>query len=219
MKHFFKNNWYILTMYLLCLCFSAYFILSYGKIAVHIYLNQLVGNSVTDSFFYYLTYLGDGRIMPFLIIIILLYNVRLGIYTAVTFFCAIIITTILKNYFYDEVMRPFHVFQWTVHTPLNYVNKDDLYIHNSFPSGHATQAFAIFMCLVFYSKRAEVKLLFFALALFTAFSRVYLSQHWLVDITVGSLIGTLCSILFYYVFIEKNALLNFNKSFLKINKS
>jgi membrane-associated phospholipid phosphatase len=154
-------------------------------------------------------------VMPFILLIAILYNVRMGICTTVSFFTAAMVTNFLKYQFYSEVDRPWQVFKWTVNIPLKYVDASDLHIHNSFPSGHATQAFAIFMCLALFAKRPEFKFLFLAIALATAFSRVHLSQHWLVDITVGSIIGTLSSILFYYLFIERNTLLKFNRPLLK----
>lgn len=215
MKHFLKNNWYVLVLYLLCIGVSAFFLLNYEKVTIHVYMNQLVGNPFLDSFLYYITYLGDGIVMPFLLLIILAYNLRLGICTTLSFFTAALVTNILKYQFFADVNRPWQVFKWTVNIPLKYVDASDLHIHNSFPSGHATQAFAIFMCLAFFSKRPEFKLLFFAVALFTAFSRVYLSQHWLVDITVGSIIGAISSVVFYFLFIERNILPKFNRSLLK----
>jgi len=42
--------------------------------------------------------------------------------------------------------------------------------------------------------------MFFILALFAAYIRVYLSQHWLIDIYVGSIIGVSFSLLFYVFF-------------------
>ncbi|MBA3664345.1 MAG: phosphatase PAP2 family protein [Bacteroidetes bacterium] len=217
MKTFLKNNWYILTLYLICIGVSVAFLLSYGKIPIHLYINQFVGNKYIDNFFYYITFLGDGRVMPFLLAAILIYNIRTGLYATASFAVATTITSLLK-YHYD-VDRPFHVFKWTIHLPLKYVDAGDLHIHNSFPSGHATQAFAIFMCLVFCCRRPELKFLFFILALMATFSRVYLSQHWLVDITAGSIIGTFSSLFFYFLFIHNNRLRKFNKPLFKNNRS
>lgn len=198
---------------LIVIAFS--FLFSYDKIAIHIYLNQLVGNKLFDTIFYYLTYLGDGLFMPVILILILLYNARLGIYSTLSFFAAAIVTNILKYQFFNNVDRPYQIFQWTVHVPIKYVNAADLHIHNSFPSGHATQVFAIFMCLAFYASKPEFKFLFFIVAVLAAFSRVYLSQHWLPDITAGSIIGTGFSVLFYRIILTKNKLQALNKPLLK----
>lgn len=215
MKYFLKNNALILLIYIAVIFTSIYFLLSYDKSTIHIYINQIVGNKIIDTFFFYITYLGDGTVAPILVVLIIVYNIRLGIYTAVSVILSTLTSTLLKFCFYDEIMRPAFVFKWYNHSPIKYVVGEHMHIHNSFPSGHSTQVFAIFMCLVFFSNNNSIKLLFFLLALLTAFSRTYLSQHWLVDIIVGSIIGTSFSLLFYYIFIYKNKLGKLNKPLLK----
>lgn len=209
----------MLALYLLVVLTFVYFLLNYGKVEIHIYLNQLVGNKLFDNFFYYITYLGDGGVAPILLLCILFYNVRLGICCTISFLIATLISSTLKYCFFDEVNRPWHVFQWFVHTPIKYVDTDTLHIHNSFPSGHATQVFAICICLGFFARKNINKLLFLSIALLTAFSRVYLSQHWLVDITVGSLIGTATAFVLFYLVVSKNRFQNLNKPLLKLKRS
>ncbi len=219
MKYLVKNNKVVIALYTLIVLTLIYYLLNYGKIQIHVYLNQLVGNKIIDNFFTYITYLGDGRVAPILLLCILLYNVRLGICSIASFLTATLASSILKYLFFDEVMRPWHVFQWTVHIPIKWIENTDLHTHNSFPSGHSTQVFAIFICLAFFANKNINKLLFLALAVLTAFSRVYLSQHWLVDITVGSIIGMTTSLVLYYFFISRNKLQKLNKPLLKLKKS
>jgi membrane-associated phospholipid phosphatase len=219
LKSFLKNNFPVLTLYLALVSVALYYAGTYGKVAVHSYINNYVGNPFWDTFFFYMTYLGDGLVLPFLFLGILFYNLRTGIYATISFFTATIITSILKYKFYDDVDRPSHVFDWTIHKPLHYVEGTDLHIHNSFPSGHSTQVFAIFMCLIFTSTKQSYKILFFLLALISGFSRVYLSQHWLIDITAGSLIGTGSSLIYYYVFIGRDRFTRINKPLLKLKKN
>ena len=69
----------------------------------------------------------------------------------------------------------------------------------SFPSGHAATAFGLFLCLAVIARSNLVKFSCFLLAFLTAFSRVYLSQHFLEDIYFGSLIGVLFALLFYRI--------------------
>jgi membrane-associated phospholipid phosphatase len=218
LKNFLKNNFPALSLYIAAVCVALYFVVTLGKIAIHIYINAFVGNTVLDNFFFYITYLGDGLVMPFLLIGIMFYNLRTGIYTVVSFAAATIVTSLMKYAFYNEVNRPSFVFQWTIHTPLKLVEGTDLHIHNSFPSGHATQVFAIFMCLVFANTKQIYKFLFLLIALISAFSRVYLSQHWLIDITAGSLIGTGASLVFYYFFMQDNRFSKLDKPLLKLRK-
>lgn len=211
MKGFLKNNSYILLIYLVAIAVSIGFLLNYEKATIHFYLNQFVGNKFLNIFFYYITYLGDGTVAAFILLIILIFNIRLGLYATASFLSATLLSITLKHQLYDDVNRPSFVFKYFIGKKLALVDGVDLYIHNSFPSGHATQAFSILMCLVFTTKNPAYKFLFFGLAFLTAISRVYLSQHWLVDITVGSIIGMLFSILYYFVFIHRNALQKLNR--------
>jgi membrane-associated phospholipid phosphatase len=70
----------------------------------------------------------------------------------------------------------------------------------SFPSGHATSAFAIFLAVALISGNRYVKVLCFIFACLVAFSRVYLSQHFLIDIIAGSMIGCIGTLAVYELF-------------------
>lgn len=214
MKDFLKNNSLLFGIYLITAGTALYFILNYEKLAINLYLNQYVGNTLLNNFFYFITYLGDGRTAGVLLLAALLYNVRLGLSSTFSFLTATIVATTLKYTFFDDVNRPFFIYQYEMSKdlPVSYVEGVDLHILHSFPSGHATQAFAILMCLAFASRKQYWKLIFLTLAVLTSFSRVYLSQHWLADITAGSLIGVMFSTLYYYLFIYKNKFEKLNKS-------
>jgi membrane-associated phospholipid phosphatase len=196
-----------------------YFISSYQKNDIHLYINSFVGNKFINAFFYYVTFLGDGRFAVLLLLIIVLVNIRTGIYTAFSFLTSALVSNGLKYFFFDDVNRPHFIFKWVDKHPLNLVEGVDLHIHNSFPSGHATQGFAILMCLAFISQNRYLKVLFFGLAVITALSRVYLSQHWLVDITAGSLIGLACSLFYYYLIIHRNRFRKLNKPLSALKRS
>ena len=211
MKTFLKNNSLVLVSYLIIIGVSIQFLLKFEKTTIHYYLNQFVGNEFLNLFFYYITYLGDGTVAVFILLLIMLVNIRLGIYATTAFLTSTLFSIALKHLFFDDVNRPSFIFKHFDGRSLTFVKGVETYIHNSFPSGHATQAFSIFMCLIFAIKNQYYKYLFFVLAVLTAFSRVYLSQHWLVDITVGSIIGAFFSCVYYFVFIT-------NSKFEKLNR-
>lgn len=218
MKIFLKNNIYFLLSYFVLLLTAFFIVMTYDKLSVHLYLNQFVGNKLLNLFFYYITFLGDGLVAIVLLLLLLFSNVRLGIYATFSFLSASIVTQILKRYFFDDVNRPKYVFEAINQTQLQFVKGVDNHIHNSFPSGHATQAFAIFMCLVFFTSNNYLKWLFFSIAVLSAYSRVYLSQHWLNDVLAGSLIGVFFSVLFYLLIWPKNRLPALNSSLFTIKR-
>lgn len=211
MKTFIKNNWPYFFLYIVVITISAYYLLQFDKVYIHLKINKLVGNPAIDAFFKYFTHVGDGVFAIVLCIIILIFNIRKGIFVLATYILSGITTSVLKNYCYDS-NRPHFVFGYFLpNTKVNYVEGVDMMGLNSFPSGHATSAFAVFTCMALASNNKYLKIILFLLAFLSAFSRTYLSQHWLVDITIGSLIGTLFSLALYFGFYQSNKLQNLNK--------
>jgi len=219
LKSFLKNNALILVLYLIALTVALVLILSHNKTDLHLLINKSVGYPFIDLFFYYITYLGDGNMAIVILLLVIIYNIRIGIYCTVVCIIASLSSVGLKHFFFDDVNRPFFIFTYFEHIQLKLVDGVQLYIHNSFPSGHATQAFAIFMSLAFCLSNQKIKLLLLLLALCTAFSRVYLSQHWLQDVTAGSLVGIFFSMLFYFLLYKYPGLNKFNRSFFRGKKN
>jgi len=186
------------------LCYAGVVLLQSGKVQIHRAMNAYVGNQYIDSFFEYITHLGDGAFAFLVAIIFLFFNIRKSVYILLSYAGAGVVSYILKHWIYYDVTRPHFVFQYFVREELKEVQGVDLIGFNSFPSGHALSAFALFFCLLFVSRSHFLKVIFFALAILAAYSRVYLSQHWLIDIYVGSIIGVCFSLLFYIVFYHTN---------------
>lgn len=69
---------------------------------------------------------------------------------------------------------------------------DKAKLHLAINSVHAPSAFAVFISLALFSNKRLWQLLFTFLAMLVAFSRVYLSQHFVMDIWAGALIGCIC---------------------------
>lgn len=191
----------------------------YSKTDLHVKINSLVGNNILDTFLKYFTHIGDGVFAVIIGILILIYNIRKGIFVLISYIISGLITSVLKNYFFDDANRPHFVFGYFhKDIKLNYIEGVDMVGLNSFPSGHATSAFALFTCLALISENKYLKIIFLIIALTAAFSRTYLSQHWLIDITAGSLIGIITATLFYFIFINSRFLEKLNKPLLTNNK-
>jgi membrane-associated phospholipid phosphatase len=128
-----------------------------------------------------------------------------------------IFTQILKRTYFQKSPRPFKYFEDIA--DLHLVPGVEQLSWKSFPSGHSTTAFAIMICLSIIVKNNFYKLAFFILAALIAYSRVYLSQHFLTDILAGSFIGTFTGLWLHQVierlswpWLDKNVM---NPGFLK----
>ena len=79
----------------------------------------------------------------------------------------------------------------------------------SFPSGHTTTFFVLFfsisiiLCTENIRGKNILSLLCFLLATFGAYTRIYLSQHFALDVLAGILIASFSTILLYYFLVLK----------------
>jgi membrane-associated phospholipid phosphatase len=177
-----------------------YILLTVDKFQLHRIINKHVANDGVSVFFKYLTHIGDGIFAIGLVLILLFFSVRKSVYVLISYAGSALLTTLLKNVFYADYYRPYFNFHFFAREQLNLVDGVEILSNNSFPSGHATSAFAVFFCLLSLTKNHGLKIVCFVTALLAAFSRTYLSQHWLVDIYVGSIIGVSFSVVCYVIF-------------------
>lgn len=190
-----KNRWFVIP-YLLTAIACLFAILTISKADIHLFFNSHYSN-FGDVLFKYLTILGDGIIIPFLIIILVFIRFRYALLLLSTYAISGLFTQLLKRTVFSHVPRPTKYFEDIAQ--LHLVPGVEQLSMKSFPSGHSTTAFAIMICLTLLVKNNLLKLLFFILASLIAFSRIYLSQHFLNDILAGSFIGTLTGLWLYQV--------------------
>jgi membrane-associated phospholipid phosphatase len=155
----------------------------------------------------YLTHIGDGMFAAICIAALLFVKLRHALQLGLSVILSALITQFAKNYF--GLHRPIEFFGDSA-SLLHIVEGVELHRFNSFPSGHATTAFALFFTLSLLFGKQYRAFLFFIMAFIAAFSRVYLSQHFLQDVLMGACIGTLSS-LFVYVWFAKSKLFNSEK--------
>ncbi len=191
-----RDNRYFLLLFLVVMLSGAYLIGFNERLELHVQINQMVGNELLNGLFKALTYLGDGMFALFVIEVLFFMNMKNGIFALSVYLLSGGITQALKNWVFDGMNRPFYYHQYTG-VKLKLVAGVEMYIHNSFPSGHATTAFCTFFTLSLLVKKQAVKVLCFFMALLVAFSRVYLSQHFLADVYAGACIAVLSVLALY----------------------
>ena len=192
MKLYDNNKVLLISFTLIWLCLLM-FDLMYPKIQTHLMLNGY-HTSALDTFFKYVTKLGEG-FPVYLGLILLVFSRRKGLLILLGQALTFVITQVLKFAFAHP--RPATYFkEMGVDLP---ATVDDVKLRtacNSFPSGHTSAAFSFFVCLALMTPRKWAPL-WVVSAWIVAYSRIYLSQHFLEDILLGSIIGVVSSCIVY----------------------
>ncbi len=150
-----------------------------------------------DEFFAVITDLGNA--LCYLPVLICLLFIRFG-YAAmllVTGAAHGIIVTAFKRLLYPDAARPVRLLD---PDKLHFVPGVEVCTSMSFPSGHTATAFAflVLLCLIFNSRFVTILLSVMALAV--GVSRIYLLQHYAIDVAFGALIGTATAFITYQAF-------------------
>jgi membrane-associated phospholipid phosphatase len=198
---------FIVTLFLL--------IIFNEKAELHLLLNSFHAGFL-DIFFKYYTEFGGW--MPFVLIACLLfYKYRVSMMLLIAQIATGLIVQIAKRMW--NAPRPKMFFQ--EHFPdidLPQVAGVHLHSTKSFPSGHTASAFALFIGLAFFTKKPALQFMCFVLALLVGYSRIYLSQHFPIDVFVGSIIGVFTTFLLF-VYLDKYEMKWADKSLRNVNVS
>jgi membrane-associated phospholipid phosphatase len=115
-----------------------------------------------------------------------------------------IIAQVLKRVFFHDALRPV---EFADRMPdLRMVEGVVLHHQNSFPSGHATAAFSCCLALAILFPTQGRAFLLACLASVIAFSRIYLSQHFTVDVVAGAAIGMATTLFCWYLWYRRSTL-------------
>jgi membrane-associated phospholipid phosphatase len=153
-------------------------------------------NKAMNLFFKYWTHLGDGLVFAFLGILFLLTSYYRTLLLIVAVISQTIVIQGLKRFVFGGVVRP----------KLYFENFDSFYqvpgveIHsaNSFPSGHTATAFTVAVLFSLMIRKWSVTGILMVMAILVGLSRVYLLQHFFIDIYFGSMIGFLIGFFVYF---------------------
>ena len=168
------------------------FILSYifGRDGLFLCFNSNLG-VFADTFFSYFTYLAEGWIwIPYLLILVFLLK-KDPAFILINFVNSTILTQVPKNVFWPNVNRP--IASGIPISKIHTVPGIEVHTYNSFPSGHTATAFSLFLITVYFFPNKKVLLTGVLYALICGYSRIYLGQHFPLDIA-GGIIAALLSV-------------------------
>lgn len=204
MRKLYSDNKCLLILYLLIFLSGIIVSSVFGRTGTHLFINGF-HSEILDSLMKILTFFGDGIVMISLTVLLMFKKIRYGLIFLSSFLLSSFIVQFFKKCVFTGFTRPVKYFQDTG-IELYLVEGVKYHSYFSFPSGHSATAFAMFFGLSFLLRTKLLKLLCLLFACIVGFTRVYLSQHFLIDVIVGSLIGVICAVAshLYFSGVEKN---------------
>ena len=196
--------------YLLLLVFVLNLQFSNPKLELHLWLNTH-HNGFLDTFFTYYSQLAEWPLYVLALLPLCWKKYRMTAFFAISELTAGALLQILKHTI--DMERPVCAFENCKDMVLPLVEGINMHHSNSFPSGHSSTFFvfctccALLLTLRYLQLNRKTGLLWGAsllalllMAALGAYSRVYLSQHFLADICMGSVIGfTTPLVIFYFL--------------------
>ena len=162
-------------------------------------------NVFLDYLFSYGTHFGNGLFYVVVILILAVVKYRYALLGLLCFSITGLLTQFLKKIVFSDYARPRVFFQDQV--DLHFIEGVKILSKYSFPSGHTATAFSLFCLLALIVPKNGYGMLFIAMALIGGISRIYLVQHFFVDVYFGSILGVLITTGIYY-YVERSARLN-----------
>lgn len=198
MKAALKHNQIFISLFVIWLFIGALVLFTISKGDLVLFFND---NRMPFANFYFIIASKFAEYSFILFFIFILLNQSFGnaFLAALTWLFTGVGAQSLKRLF--NMPRPAAFFD---ESNLNAVGNTELHYANSFPSGHSTTAFALFFLFGFFVKNKNWQILFFFLALSVAFARIYLLQHFFMDVYFGSILGVLIATIVFVSFNSSN---------------
>jgi membrane-associated phospholipid phosphatase len=186
-----RNPAYFYGYFLFVLLLTIYCI-TFNKSEGFILINRF-HSKMLDYFFILFTNLGNGLFL-IAVMIFMLIRKKIGwsLQIGISFLISGLIVQVLKHLIHSP--RPKLYFGSTAIHCINGITGTG---SASFPSGHTATIFALTTLLCIYFKDRKSGIFFILIAVLTGFSRIYLSQHFPVDVLAGSFAGVMVSVVVY----------------------
>ncbi len=168
------------------------------------FLNQLIPHDPFFNYFFSFFSLKGSSILIWLLVIaiVVIFEERKNpgiskrdkkfiILFSLSFLLTLLFTDVILKHLFQRT-RPFltlysHILLFQASCPKDF----------SFPSGHASTAFASATVLAFFDKKR--RWFYYLIAILISYSRIYLGCHYFFDVAVGAILGWLISRLLLFV--------------------
>ncbi len=178
--------------------FGALLALLFSREDIHMVINAW-NSPFLDHLFRVWTFLGDGIWAGIVAVFLFFVRFRYGLLLSVAYGISGGAAQFLKLVFFSHIARPVKYFELKgIDFNLHLIEGLVQHSWKSFPSGHTATAFVVFCLLSLMLRSPGLKLFCLVLALGVAWSRMYLSQHFLMDVCAGAFLGILSSFLAWF---------------------
>ena len=170
-----------------------------GKENAFLCMNLDLGPAA-DFFFYIWANAGDGFIWIPAFALTFMYKKRFVPFLLATILLSTIITQSSKQVFFKSENRPTSVIKNAslIHT----VSGIELHATNSFPSGHTATAFSLFLFCCFITSKKWIVPIVFTYALLGGYARIYVAQHFPLDVGAGIFVAYFSTLLAWVIHIK-----------------
>lgn len=183
-------RWYLLV-YAVFLLAGLLLLLTVNYGDIVLFVNQY-SRMEWDRTVDWITRVGLGSTMAIAALGFALYRLRYALMMLFNLALIGLLTGICKNLLFANIVRPLKYFEPEVFHRM--VRLFDYNLLHSFPSGHSMTIFAMMSLLAYFSGKRLAGALFVLVALVVGGTRIYLLQHFFVDVYVGSILGVLCTV-------------------------
>ena len=164
--------------------------------SVFLWLNHDFGK-VADQLFIYSTLLAEGWMWIPYFLLVFGWLKKDALIILLNFLLSTILTQIPKQLFWPNISRP--IASCIEASSFHTVPGVEMHSWNSFPSGHTATAFTIYFVTVYFFPRNWIVFAGFFYALACGYSRVYLGQHFPLDLGGGIIVAITSILLSLYL--------------------
>lgn len=184
-----SKNSFFYSFNLIFLIFIAVFLVVFSRVDGFVWLNQF-HSWYLNLFFEKITFLGDGLIIIPASVGILFFvkkHKSLALILLLSYVSSGLFVQIIKNI----IIAPRPSVYFEMHHYKYYLDTftTSRTGFSSFPSGHTASFFAFATVISIYCKSRSVCIISLILSFLVGYSRIYLANHFLIDVFAGAVIG------------------------------
>lgn len=197
LKSFFYTNKWILICHIFLTVIGLIVLSLFDKFQILIFVNSL-HTQFLDFLMYHLTRVPELAIILFTLVLSFLFERRIFLAVVISFLVSALLIFLLKFFIFSDIKRPL---EWIGKNPnihLHFNPNIKLHLNSSFPSGHTFAAFCSMTCLALITKNGWIQIFFFLAAVAMGISRIYVLQHYFLDIFFGAQIGFWITFIVHY---------------------